>query len=67
MLVSGSLFGSALFDYVHLNSGFLSQLSDHDPLLASFRIARISEPGQMLLILMGLVALYRRRQSQLMA
>ncbi len=64
MLVSAALWAmNPIFDYVHVNSGFGDQFSDHDPLLASFRIARVSEPASIMIMMLGLAILLRRRLS----
>jgi predicted extracellular nuclease len=40
ILVSTSLYDSALFDIVHINSEFAEQVSDHDPSVSSLRFLR---------------------------
>ncbi|MBR1148663.1 choice-of-anchor I family protein [Bradyrhizobium sp. AUGA SZCCT0431] len=40
ILVSNSLYDSAQFDIVHINSEFIDQLSDHDPSVSSLVMSR---------------------------
>ncbi|MBR1212311.1 choice-of-anchor I family protein [Bradyrhizobium sp. JYMT SZCCT0180] len=40
ILVSNSLYDSAQFDIVHMNSEFIDQLSDHDPSVSSLVMSR---------------------------
>jgi predicted extracellular nuclease len=61
ILASASLIGSAEFDAVHVNSGFATFASDHDPILASFLI-EIPEPSTFVLIVVGvLIASHSQR------
>ncbi|GJE03102.1 choice-of-anchor I family protein [Methylobacterium isbiliense] len=41
LLVTASLGGAAQFEAVHINADFADQTSDHDPLLARFRIPAV--------------------------
>jgi predicted extracellular nuclease len=67
IMASGSLLAlDALFDIVHINSGYASRFSDHDPVLASFALRSIPTPPTLAMFGVGLAALAwaaRRRRS----
>ena len=64
MWVSANLLagGDLLYDVVHANAEFSSQVSDHDPILLTFGAipAAVPEPQTLALLLAGLVAIARR-------
>jgi predicted extracellular nuclease len=69
MLVTDALLDEALFDIVHANVDFAPVLdgsgySDHDPIVASFRItaAEVPVPAPLLLMIAGAAHLARRMQ-----
>lgn len=63
MWVSPSLVAAgALYDIVHANAEFISQVSDHDPILLT--LAPIPEPGTWLLMALGLAGLVARTQRR---
>ncbi len=41
ILVSNNLVNGSEFDVVHLNSEFVDQVSDHDPVMASFKLSQV--------------------------
>jgi predicted extracellular nuclease len=63
MFVSANLLanGGALFDVVHANAEFIDQISDHDPLLATFSTipVPVPEPGTWAMMLAGLAGVLR--------
>ena len=67
ILVSDALLGAdALVDIVHMNAEFFGAFTDHDPVLASFRLPKLAgvpEPATALVFLLGLFILWRYRRG----